>query len=469
MKRLDEMVNETAAGISKVSGPTSSSISEGQSDVCPLCGGLGYVARDLPTDHADFGKLFPCSCKLAEIERRRMEQLRTLSNLDHLARLTFANFVPEGYGLAPDQAANLRGAYELARHYAENPEGWLVLFGRYGCGKTHLAAAIANRAIERGQPVLFVVVPDLLDYLRATFAPNSPATYDERFDQVRNAPLLILDDLGTQSSTSWAQEKLYQILNHRYNALLPTVITSNQRLDEIDSRVRSRMVDTEVSTVLTILAPDFRQSPLDRDRSDLSSLSLLGDMTFESFSLREDELDPELRENLRSVLEICRQFAEGPSDWLVLQGDYGCGKTHLAAAVANQRVAEGHPALFVVVPELLDHLRATFSPSSQARFDQRFEEVRTAPLLVLDDLGTESASPWAREKLYQLFNYRYVARLPTIITMTQKPEEVDPRLRTRMTDVGRCRFWAILAPSYRGSPQRRQERKSYPRSRRTRK
>ena len=462
-------MNETGADISKASTPTSSSTSEQQGDECPLCGGLGYVARDLPTSHADFGKLFPCSCKLAEIEQRRMEQLRSLSNLDHLARLTFANFVPEGYGLAPDQAANLRGAYELARHYAEGPQGWLILFGRYGCGKTHLAAAIANRAIERGQPVLFIVVPDLLDYLRATFGPNSPVSYDERFDQVRNAPLLILDDLGTQSSTSWAQEKLYQILNHRYNALLPTVITSNQRLDEIDSRVRSRMVDTEVATVLTILAPDFRQSPMDRVRSDLSSLSLLGDMTFKSFSLREDELDPEKGENLRRAVEICRQFAEEPRDWLVLQGGYGCGKTHLAAAIANQRVAGGQPALFVVVPELLDHLRATFSPSSQVRFDQRFEEVRTAQLLVLDDLGTESASPWAQEKLYQLFNYRYIARLPTIITMTQKVEELDPRLETRMADVGRCTIFGIIVPSYRGSPQRRQERKSYPRSRRTRK
>ena len=95
---------------------------------------------------------------------------------------------------------------------------------------------IANRAIERGQPVLFIVVPDLLDYLRATFGPNSTASYDERFDKVRNAPLLILDDLGTQSSTSWAQEKLYQILNHRYNARLPTVITTATPIDDLDPR-----------------------------------------------------------------------------------------------------------------------------------------------------------------------------------------------------------------------------------------
>jgi DNA replication protein DnaC len=307
-----------------------------------------------------------------------------------------------------------------------------------------------------------------LDYLRAAFAPNSPTTYDERFDQVRNAPLLILDDLGTQSSTAWAQEKLFQILNYRYNARMPTVITSNHRLEEIDLRIRSRMVDTDVATVLTITAPDFRRSPIDRGQSDLSSLSLLEEMTFDTFSLREDELNPDERENLRRAVELCRRYADEPHDWLVLQGDYGCGKTHLAAAIANQRVAEGQPAVFVVVPELLDHLRATFSPSSQVRFDQRFEEVRRAPLLVLDDLGTESASPWAQEKLYQLFNYRYIARLPTIITMTQKPEEVDPRLRTRMLDVARCRFFAIDVPSYRGSPQRRKERKSYGRSGRSR-
>ena len=71
--------------------------------------------------------------------------------------------------------------------------------------------------------------------------------------------LLILDDLGTQSSTPWAQEKLFQILNYRYNARLPTVITSNHSLEEIDLRIRSRMVDPDLATIVTILAPDFRR------------------------------------------------------------------------------------------------------------------------------------------------------------------------------------------------------------------
>jgi len=445
--------------------PTISS-TNGVEDPCPLCGGLGYVREAVPVDHAHFGKLFLCRCKMAEMAQQRLQHLRALSRLEHLAHLTFETFLPEGHGLPPHKAASLRQAYESAWQYSENPRGWLILLGGYGCGKTHLAAAIANRVIEQGCPVLFVAVPDLLDHLRATYAPNSPVSYDERFDEVRNAPLLILDDLGTQSSTPWALEKLFQIFNYRYNAKLPTVVTANQRLEDIDLRIRSRMVDPELAQVVAIRALDFRGGAVDQDQSDLSSLSLLQDMTFGRFDLREDELPAEERSNLKSVLEACQAYAQQPDGWLVLSGAYGCGKTHLAAAIANARVAVGQPALFVVVPDLLDHLRATFSPTSLARFDKRFEEVKTAPLLVLDDLGTESASPWAQEKLFQLFNYRYIARLPTVITVAETKhhanpiESVEPRLRTRILDRERCEVWALLAPSYRGSPKRQAARKS---------
>jgi len=70
--------------------------------VCPLCGGLGYVRENVPVDHPHFGKLFPCTCKQAEVDRLRAERLRAVSNLTHLAHMTFDAFVPEGYGLSPD-------------------------------------------------------------------------------------------------------------------------------------------------------------------------------------------------------------------------------------------------------------------------------------------------------------------------------------------------------------------------------
>ncbi len=431
-----------------------------EEEVCPLCQGKGYLRHDVPLDHPDFGRLFPCQCRLAQIEAQRFAALRDLGNLSHLARMTFDTFVPEGRGLLPQKRENLKMACQRVRRFAENPQGWLVIKGGYGCGKTHLAAAIANYRISQGQPALFVVVPDLLDHLRSTWSPANPVSFDERFEEVRTAPLLILDDLGTQSSTPWAQEKLFQIFNYRYNARLPTVITTNHELEEIDLRLRSRLVDPDLAEIVHIQAHDFRAT----GTGEISSLSLHSDQTFESFDLRTYELPREEGENLRRAFQIARQYAENPEGWLMFTGPYGCGKTHLAAAIANYRVAQGYPALFVVVPDLLDHLRATFNPQSPISYDKRFEEVRTAALLILDDLGTQSATPWAKEKLFQIFNYRYNARLPTVITTADEIEEIDPRLRARILDLSRCTLFAIIAPAYQGGggQQRRGRRQKAP-------
>jgi DNA replication protein DnaC len=364
--------------------------------------------------------------------------------------MTFANFVPEGRALNPDQQRNLRLAYEYAVSFARDPDGWLLFRGGYGCGKTHLAAAIANARLQEGRPALFVVVPDLLDRLRATYSPSSAVGYDERFQEIREHELLILDDLGAQSTTAWAEEKLFQIFNHRYNAQLPTVITTNCDLEEIDARIRSRLSTTDLVHMIPILAPDYRGSGIESEQTELSSLSMHADQTFSSFSLERGGMDGEEYASLQVAFRAAHGFAESPAGWIVFTGTFGCGKTHLAAAIANHCVSKRESALFVTVPDLLDHLRATFSPQSAISYDKLFEQVRKSPLLVLDDLGTESATSWAREKLYQLFNYRYNARLPTVITTAQRIEDLDPRLSSRLLDRSRCQIYAILAPAYRG-------------------
>lgn len=427
---------------------------------CPHCGGLGFVVPDVGPEHPNFGRAVPCTCRAVELEARRHEQLMHISQLGGLAESTFDTFIPEGHGLNEAKRRNLRIAYETARAYAEEPQGWLVLKGGYGCGKTHLAAAIANRRLAQGQPVLFVNTPDLLDHLRGAYSPNATTGYDKRFEQVRNAGLLVLDDLGTQSNTEWAQEKLYQIFNHRYNARLPTVITTNVELESLEPRIRSRVVDPSLVQVVHILAHDFRGTGIGKDQSDLSTLNLLSDKSFDNFDLREAELPRSEAENLRRALQTAREYAANPEGWLVFSSiAYGNGKTHLAAAIANSVANQGKPVLFVVVPDLLDHLRTAYNPAAGVRYDQRFEEVKTADLLVLDDLGTESATPWAREKLYQVINYRYNARLSTVITTALRVDDVDPKLRSRMLDSSRCTIFVLDAPTYRGKVrQRRQSR-----------
>lgn len=451
MEQIDQILNRNIAG--PKSPQIDASPPEEQEYLCPICGGSGYLRLDVPVGHPDFGRIVTCKCRQAEQEQARTHKLRRISNLDTLARFTFDRFVADGYGLTADRQRNLRQAYDTAQAFARQPAGWLVLLGKYGCGKTHLAAAIANEVVNRGEPAIFVVVPDLLDHLRATYSPYSEVTYDQRFEEIRSCALLILDDLGAHSSTPWAQEKLFQLFNYRYNAQLPTVVTSNHELEDIDIRIRSRLTDPDLSQIIPIQAPDFRQSGMAHGVAELSSLSLHADQTFESFNLREHELDREKAENLKRAFAVARDFADHPRDWMVFSGTYGCGKTHLAAAIANEITRQGEPALFVVVPDLLDHLRATFNPHSNTSYDKRFEEIRKAPLLVLDDLGTESATPWAEEKLYQLFNYRYNARLATVITMA-KDVDLKPRLKSLILDVGRCTPFEIMAPSYRGLPIR---------------
>lgn len=219
---------------------------------CPRCGGAGFLRMDAPVGHPNFGRLIPCECKLSEQEERRNREFNELSGLEMLEEWTFEAFDPD--------IPRARVAYEQCLEYAQNPDGWLLLVGLYGCGKTHLAAAIANYVMvhQRMSP-LFTVVPDLLDHLRAAFAPDRTSSYDTRFNEVRNASLLILDDLGTENATPWANEKLFQIINYRYNQRKPTIITTNRDMDRMDPRIASRLKDISICQPVYIEAGDYRE------------------------------------------------------------------------------------------------------------------------------------------------------------------------------------------------------------------
>jgi DNA replication protein DnaC len=458
--KIDETLKKLAGDMSKASSQTSSSTEDitpihslPGDPQCPHCHGIGYLRSDLPLGHPEFGKLQICTCRQSQINEQVRQRLFKLSQLDELSHHTFENFEERGrVGLSPKQADSLEQAYNQAQRFAQSLNGWLLLQGGFGCGKTHMAAAIANFAVSVGVPTLFITVPDMLDTLR--FAYQDPeATFEGRFDEIRQAPLLILDDFGTQNATEWAQEKLFQILNYRYINHLPLVVTTNLLEQDIDERISSRLHDPELVTRVRILAPDYRNPTGDIGHHKLSSLDLLHERTFANFELRQHENLPASDvQSLEKAFTASRQFAERPAGWLVIMGTYGSGKTHLAAAVANFRADSESPPLFIVVPDLLDHLRATFSPTSTVTLDRRFEEIRTAPLLILDDLGTQATTAWVKEKLYQLFNYRYNAELPTVITTATSLEDMDPRLRSRMMDRRLCRIYAITAPPYTGLP-----------------
>ncbi|MBI4282831.1 MAG: ATP-binding protein [Chloroflexi bacterium] len=447
---LKRLTPGSGSGGTAYPGPDDSEEEAQNTPACPICGDFGWVRVEVPVGHPYFGKVIPCRCQQRDEDPSRLARLQRYSNMGPLTRLSFQATRPEGRSADAEGRELFHQAYERALAFAENPRGWLVFTGPSGCGKTHLAAAIANRVVERGQPVFFVFVPDLLDHLRSTFTPSSEVSYDQFFEQVRNTPFLVLDDLGGHSSTPWAQEKLYQILNHRYTAQMPTVITMSLPLEELDPHWQTRLGDTELVTICS-LGTKSAEGPL--GQWGMVEPELRRRMTFESFDVRGNKASRPQRQSLEAALQMAINFARDPDGWLVLYGSRGCGKTHLSVAIANESLKLGKDVRYFLVADLLDRLRDAFSPDSTVSYYRLFEQVRNADLLVLEDFDFDMrhVTPWAREKLYQILVHRHDARLPTVITaleMIDEEKSKDPII-SRLQDVAVVNVVPIDAPDYR--------------------
>lgn len=411
---------------------------------CSLCRGARFVYARTPQGEIDYSRTIPCYCVDIVADKEKSKRLVEYSHLGTLRLLTFENLLAGGrHGSLQCQAA-FKAAYEAALIFAAKPTGFLVFTGPSGAGKTHLAAAIINRQIEAGHAALYRSAPDLMDDLRATFSTDADSAFTDIFDHIKNTSILVLDDLGIQSDTAWAREKLDQLITYRFKQELPTVLVTAVSPESWEERLKNRITDPRLSKMFRLVGHDAFGSDWPE------GLTLQKKMTFLSFDHDRLNLPTEERENLGRAYQVAYDFARSPEGWLILQGVTGCGKTHLASAIINFRYQTGLSALFIVVPEFLDHLRSTFSPDSRVSYDEMFDKVKTTPFLVLDDFGEQASTPWAQEKLYQVVSYRYNAQLPTVVTTRATLDEIEPAISSRFIDHQFSMVFNITAPDYRG-------------------
>jgi DNA replication protein DnaC len=206
--------------------------SEATQATCPVCDGRGWLV----SADGGAGTARPCSCREVARGSRLVEAAGIPERYRH-CKLTNFNITS---GKKTTHREQLHEALQVSRRYVESfvdvdsrrfRETGLLFSGTPGAGKTHLAVAVLQDLIEqyrvRGR---FADFGSLLHQIQATFDPSSAESKHAVLDPLIEAEVLVLDELGAQEPTPWVRDVLYLVINQRYGRRLPTLFTTNYRL-----------------------------------------------------------------------------------------------------------------------------------------------------------------------------------------------------------------------------------------------
>ena len=152
------------------------------------------------------------------LKAERAKKLREESNLG----LRFKRRTFETFDSSADESA-YRKCLEYCDHYKDSERNSLLIVGGYGSGKTHLAASVSNRLMDDGIPVLFDTFSGHLNKLKLEF--NGGRTV--YLNLMQTIDMLVLDDIGKEKQTEWSQSIMFDVINYRYEHLLPIIMTTN--------------------------------------------------------------------------------------------------------------------------------------------------------------------------------------------------------------------------------------------------
>lgn len=216
----------------------------------------------------------PCLCKCAKEARDKEAEARRQRELaDKVQRYRSIGF-PESemanWNFAADDGSNPKMSAAMQNYvqhfdqFCANGKG-LLLFGSVGTGKTFLAACVANALIDKGIPCLVTNFARIANTVQGLFEGRQ-----EYYDSLNRFPLLVLDDLSAERKTEYMQEIVFNVIDARYRAKLPLIITTNLTREELlhpaditYQRIFSRLF--EMCTPIEVAGNDRRQAALIND------------------------------------------------------------------------------------------------------------------------------------------------------------------------------------------------------------
>lgn len=226
---------------------------EKKNDTCDEHGDYEYI------EHVLMGKVMPHHCPTClELRDKRLrkesQDLEERDKQEKISSLFSAAMIPKRFKLkvfdnyiatTPEQNKALTIAKKYADKWDNRLEngGGLIFCGMCGTGKTHLAAAICNQVIRNGSSAVFTSVMKMSRDVKSSYSKSAEYTEGELIKKYIKPDLLVIDEVGIQHGSETEKIILFEILNGRYEDVLPTIIISNLSMKELPEYLGERIID----------------------------------------------------------------------------------------------------------------------------------------------------------------------------------------------------------------------------------